>query len=135
MPTYDYQCESCQHIFEKRQGFNDDPAASCPICSSKARRKISLVPVIFKGNGWYVTDYSKKSSTVSSANGQSESKTEGVKETKDAKDSKGSTTVKETKEAKPETNGHKADFASPKSGSVQPKAESKKETSASKKEA
>ncbi len=124
MPTYDYQCESCQHTFEKKQGFNDEAGASCPVCDSKSRRKISLVPVIFKGGGWYVTDYSKKSSTVSSSNGQSDSKTEGAKETNGAKPAD-STATKETKapkaEAKPETNGHKAD--------------SKKEIASSKKEA
>lgn len=112
MPTYDYQCESCQHTFEKRQSFHDEPVASCPVCNSKAKRKISLVPVIFKGNGWYVTDYSKKSSTVSSTNGQSESKPEGTKGATGAKDSK---ETKDTKPLKTEppiksgANGHKAD--------------------------
>tara|TARA_B100001750_G_C15082911_1_gene386791 strand:- start:165 stop:503 length:339 start_codon:yes stop_codon:yes gene_type:complete len=63
LPTYDYECKSCHHRFEVRQGFHDDRVAYCPLCSKSAERKISLVPVIFKGSGWYVTDYAKKSST------------------------------------------------------------------------
>ena len=56
MPTYDYECKSCKHRFEVRQGFHDDRVAYCPLCSQSAERQISLVPVIFKGSGWYVTD-------------------------------------------------------------------------------
>ena len=92
MPTYDYECKACHHRFEVRQGFHDDRIAYCPLCSKSAERKISLVPVIFKGSGWYVTDYAKKSS--SSSNGQK-------KETdKDSKSSDKNATKESTKSEK-----------------------------------
>ena len=42
-----------------RQGFDSDPVADCPECGAKSHRKIHAPPVIFKGSGWYVTDYGK----------------------------------------------------------------------------
>ncbi len=57
MPIYEYECESCKHCFEKRQGFHDEPAAQCPQCQGQARRVIRSVPIIFKGSGFYVTDH------------------------------------------------------------------------------
>ena len=72
MPRYDYQCTECNHLFELRQGFDAETVTECPKCGKIAERKISLVPVIFKGSGWYVNDYGKKKSTLgdsSSSNG------------------------------------------------------------------
>ncbi len=72
VPTYDYQCTECKHLFELKQGFDADTVTECPNCGNIAERKISLVPVIFKGSGWYVNDYGKKKSTLgdsSSSNG------------------------------------------------------------------
>ena len=72
MPTYDYQCTECKHRFELRQSFDAETVTDCPECGKIAERKISLVPVIFKGSGWYVNDYGKKKSTLgdsSSSNG------------------------------------------------------------------
>lgn len=69
MPIYEYICESrsCSHRFELRQGFDAEPVATCPLCHSRARRRISPVPIIFKGSGWYVTDYGRKNPTISSS--------------------------------------------------------------------
>ncbi len=64
MPLYDYMCRSCSHRFELRQGFDADTMTDCPQCGQLADRQISLVPVIFKGSGWYVNDYGKKKSTL-----------------------------------------------------------------------
>ena len=72
VPTYDYQCTECKHLFELKQSFDADTVTECPDCGNIAERKISLVPVIFKGSGWYVNDYGKKKSTLgdsSSSNG------------------------------------------------------------------
>jgi putative FmdB family regulatory protein len=60
MPIYEYECGSCRHRFEKRQGFDDEPKAVCPRCEGKARRVFHAAPVIFKGSGFYVTDHRKK---------------------------------------------------------------------------
>ena len=64
MPIYEYRCGVCQHQFEVRQGFNDDPIAQCPKCSASVQRVIQPVGVVFKGGGWYSTD-SRRSSTHS----------------------------------------------------------------------
>jgi putative FmdB family regulatory protein len=57
MPVYEYECRSCHHRYEKKQGFHDKPEAVCPECKGKVRRIIHPAPVIFKGSGFYVTDH------------------------------------------------------------------------------
>lgn len=60
MPTYDYQCTKCNHIFEAFQKINDLPLEACPKCKGKLRRLIgSGAGIIFKGPGFYATDYRK----------------------------------------------------------------------------
>ena len=59
MPIYEYECCECEHRFERKQTFNDEPVSVCPQCQAKARRIISSVPIIFKGSGFYVTDNRK----------------------------------------------------------------------------
>ena len=59
MPFYDYQCSN-NHKFELKQSFSAEPVATCPECALPAKRLISLVPVHFKGSGFYVNDYAKK---------------------------------------------------------------------------
>lgn len=63
MPTYDYKCSDCGRIFEKFHGINETPSVSCPECNSlKTEKQISLgAGVIFKGSGFYVTDYKNQS--------------------------------------------------------------------------
>ena len=56
MPIYEYKCDSCSYRFEKKQGFHDEPAATCPKCQEMARRVFHPTPIIFKGSGFYVTD-------------------------------------------------------------------------------
>ena len=61
MPTYDYECEKCGKRFEAFQKMSDKPVAACPKCSGKAVRLIgSGSGVIFKGSGFYETDYKQK---------------------------------------------------------------------------
>ena len=56
MPIYEYECSCCGNRFDRRQRFDEEPIATCPECSSKARRVIHSVPVLFKGSGFYCTD-------------------------------------------------------------------------------
>src|SRR5919204_1304765 len=78
MPIYEYQCKKCRHRFEKIQKFSDPHVKKCPKCGSAVELLLSAPTVQFKGSGWYVTDYAKKSGTASSAaNGDSASKKEG----------------------------------------------------------
>ena len=64
MPLYEYECESCHHRFERIQKFSDPPVDVCPNCGKQAVKKLLSSPAIqFKGSGWYVTDYAKKSAS------------------------------------------------------------------------
>ena len=60
MPIYEYQCESCEHIFEVQQKFSDPLVEACIKCGKSVRKLISAPGIMFKGTGWYVTDYSNK---------------------------------------------------------------------------
>ena len=60
MPTYDYQCQDCGHQFEARQSMKDPHLTDCPKpeCKGHVKRKIGLGSgLIFKGSGFYITDY------------------------------------------------------------------------------
>lgn len=58
MPTYEYECTSCSHAFEKFQPITAKPLTKCPECGKKVRRLLgSGAGVIFKGSGFYSTDY------------------------------------------------------------------------------
>jgi len=72
MPTYDYECKSCGHIFEYFQSMSDEPLKTCPKCGDEVRRLIGGgLGIIFKGNGFYVTD----NKSASKSGNQSTSKT------------------------------------------------------------
>lgn len=60
MPLYEYECESCSHRFELRKSFNEGASATCPHCKKAAQRVFAPVPIVFKGSGFYVTDYRKE---------------------------------------------------------------------------
>lgn len=58
MPTYDYKCTKCDHIFEKFQSMTDSPIKKCPKCKAAVKRLIGAgAGIIFKGKGFYQTDY------------------------------------------------------------------------------
>lgn len=60
MPTYDYKCDTCAHMFEHFQSMHEAPLESCPQCGSKVRRLLGGgAGIIFKGSGFYVTDNRK----------------------------------------------------------------------------
>ncbi len=106
MPTYDYECEKCGHRFELFQSMKDEPKKRCPKCKGKVRRLIGTgAGMIFKGSGFYVTDY--RSDSYKSQ----KSKESG-----------------ETPKATP-----KSDAATPKPDATSPKPESKPESGASRK--
>ena len=61
MPTYDYECQKCKHIFEVFQSMTDKRLEKCPKCKGKVKRLIGGgAGIIFKGSGFYETDYKKK---------------------------------------------------------------------------
>ena len=59
MPVYQYICPKCNLKFELKQSFSDESIVVCPKCQNGARRLFSTVPIIFKGQGFYVTDNRK----------------------------------------------------------------------------
>jgi putative FmdB family regulatory protein len=87
MPTYDYECDACGHKFEHYQGINDEVLKKCPECKKpKLRRLIGKGgAVVFKGSGFYQTDYRSESykkaqaaekPASSESSGKSESKSD-----------------------------------------------------------
>jgi putative FmdB family regulatory protein len=60
VPIYEYVCESCAFRFERKQSMKEDPVATCERCGKPVTRLISSPALMFKGSGWYVTDYSDK---------------------------------------------------------------------------
>jgi putative FmdB family regulatory protein len=79
VPLYEYQCKKCHSLTERIQKFSDPPLAICPHCGGELEQLISAPAVQFKGSGWYVTDYAKKSGdgSKSSGNGSTASSSEG----------------------------------------------------------
>ncbi len=66
MPIYEYQCVDCGKVFEEWQSFSDKPLAQCPFCKGRVKRLFSKnVGFVFKGSGFYVTDYRSGSSASS----------------------------------------------------------------------
>jgi putative FmdB family regulatory protein len=90
MPLYEYECKKCHHRFEKIQKFSDPHVKKCPKCGGPIEQVISAPAVQFKGSGWYVTDYAKKSSappssnSSNSSNGDSSSKKESKSKSEDS---------------------------------------------------
>jgi putative FmdB family regulatory protein len=83
MPTYDYTCDACQHGWEEFQSIKAPATKKCPSCGkSKARRLISAgAGILFKGSGFYITDYrsdsyKKSADADKSSSGNSESKSD-----------------------------------------------------------
>lgn len=98
MPLYEYECKKCGHRFERIQKFSDAMVKKCPDCGGKVEQMISAPAVQFKGSGWYVTDYAKRSG--SSASSDSDGKSDSNKESAESGQSKDSKENKETKDRK-----------------------------------
>lgn len=89
MPTYEYECARCGHVFEKFHSISATPPKRCPECRGKVNRRIGTgAGLIFKGSGFYITDYRsegyKKASQAESGSSSSSSNSAST-ETKTAK--------------------------------------------------
>jgi len=73
VPIYEYQCESCEHQFDKLQKISDDPLKDCPACGKPSLKKmISAAGFRLKGSGWYETDFkSGKKKNIASSDSSS----------------------------------------------------------------
>jgi putative FmdB family regulatory protein len=65
LPLYEYECIKCGRRVEKIQKFSDPPLTTCESCGGELQRLLSSPAIQFKGSGWYVTDYARKSSVAS----------------------------------------------------------------------
>jgi len=98
MPTYEYKCKNCEEVFEIFQKMTDAPLRDCPVCGGVLSKVISGgIGIIFKGSGFYTTDYKNSSSVGSSPAGKSTKETGKEQEKKEQEKEK---VVKETPEKK-----------------------------------
>ena len=67
MPLYEYLCTKCGKRTEALQRVGEDPLTECPSCGGDLERLISAPAIQFKGSGWCVTDYAKRSASADSA--------------------------------------------------------------------
>jgi len=107
MPTYDYICEDCGYEFEQFQGIKAKPLRKCPECNKMSLKRLigSGAGIIFKGSGFYQTDYRSESyqKAVKSEKDKAETKTEKTETKAKDKDTKSGKKAK----AKTETKGEK----------------------------
>jgi putative FmdB family regulatory protein len=89
MPLYEYECKKCHHRIEKIQSFSARHIKKCPDCGGLLEQVISAPAVQFKGSGWYVTDYAKKSSAPASSSSNGDSGSKGESSSKSDSNSKG----------------------------------------------
>ena len=90
MPTYGYRCGSCGHEFEIRQRITEEPLVTCPKCGGKLAKMLYPAGIIFKGSGYYTTDYKgsgngsagSSNGVAPASEGSSESKPETKSESK-----------------------------------------------------
>ena len=67
MPIYEYLCSNCGNGFELKESFDAEPVTVCPICEGEAKRQFHAVAVIYKGSGFYTTDYKRGGANSSSS--------------------------------------------------------------------
>ena len=95
MPTYEYVCKSCGHLFEIVQSMRDEALTQCPECGGELRKVFAPPAISFKGSGFYATDHGKKATTATGEKGEKGEKT-------DAGESKKETSSDGTKDSKKE---------------------------------
>lgn len=86
MPTYEYQCQKCGHVFEAFQSITDKPLKKCSVCEGQVKRLIGAGSgLIFKGSGFYITDYKKNEHKPKSENLNTETKGKSEESKKEPK--------------------------------------------------
>ena len=91
MPRYDYRCTECGNEFELVQKFSEAGQGECPLCGGAGQRVFHAVPVIYKGSGFYTTDYGRpKRPTESQEAKEAATESSSTKSSGDSSDSKSS---------------------------------------------
>jgi putative FmdB family regulatory protein len=84
MPTYEYRCTECSNEFELFQKMSEEPVAPCPKCAAASQRKMSGgAGLLFKGSGFYITDYARGDSYKQAAKAESGSSDSGASKASD----------------------------------------------------
>ena len=109
MPNYEYLCQKCGHRFEKIQKFSDAMLKKCPECGGKIEQVLSAPAVQFKGSGWYVTDYAKKSSALLASGSYSGEKADSGKDSGSKGSASKDSESKKDGKPKAETSSAKSD--------------------------
>ena len=94
MPRYDYKCIDCETEFELVQSFSEAGSGVCPQCSGAGRRVFHAVPVIYKGSGFYTTDYGRPKRPVENGSKETSDSKSGAS---DSSSDNGSSGAKESK--------------------------------------
>ena len=124
MPLYEYQCDSCHERFERIQKYSDPPVDVCPKCGAGPVKKLVSSPAIqFKGSGWYVTDYARKSGDATKSS-----------ETKSSETKSSETKSSETKSSETTSSGSSSDSMSAAKSTSETSAQSKPAETAPKKD-
>ena len=84
MPRYDYRCTVCGNTFELVQSFKEAGKGACPECQGAGQRLYHAVPVIYKGSGFYTTDYGRPKPPIENGNKENGSKQDSDSKTKAA---------------------------------------------------
>ncbi|MEO7158771.1 MAG: FmdB family zinc ribbon protein [Vicinamibacterales bacterium] len=108
MPLYEYLCDACAHRFEVIQKYSDPHIEVCPKCGGAVKKLLSSPAIQFKGSGFYINDYARKSdnTTTSGSSSASESKSDSKSESKsDAKSDTKSDAKPESKSDSKPTSG------------------------------
>jgi len=117
MPTYDYVCDACDHKFEHFQGINDPVLKKCPQCKKQKLRRLFGTggALMFKGSGFYITDYRSDSykqgaaaDKTSSSDSSSKSSTSETKPEKSTSSPKADSSPKASEKPKGRGKGSKS---------------------------
>ena len=121
MPLYEYQCDSCGARFELIRKFSDPPLTVCPKCGKETVQKLISAPAFqFKGSGFYITDYAKKSDDSSASTASAKAKAEAKADAKS--DGKGGDKSESKSESKSEAPKDSGSTSAEKSGGDKPAA-------------
>ncbi|MFZ1322300.1 MAG: zinc ribbon domain-containing protein [Ignavibacteria bacterium] len=107
MPTYDYRCDDCGHFFEEFQSMKADKLTKCPKCGKETLKRLigTGSGLIFKGTGFYLTDYKNKPAESAS----SVTKNTALKDKETTVTAENKSDVKDTSKSSVENSGTKSD--------------------------
>ena len=109
MPIYTYQCQACGQVLEKRQSFTDAPLTSCETCGGELRKLLHPVGIVFKGSGFYNTDYRGQNGTAKPTEAAKAESGDGAKTTSTEGSSSGATSGETAAKTETSTAAAKSD--------------------------